>query len=104
MLNYFFVLSIDEHPPINLNFRNWFQPLGTYLGIKYSVHKRPATNEMLEAEYNKIRSDKNYDPSLESLSQQLDMSHRQIQVWIRKRKLFGKLMNCQIQNMFILYV
>ena len=91
------LLSIDEHSPINLNFRNWFQPLGTYFGIKYSVHKRPVTNEMLEAEYNKIRSDKNYDPSLESLSQQLDMSQRQIQVWIRKRKLFGKLIVCQIQ-------
>jgi len=70
--------------------KNWFQPLGAYLGIKYSVHKRPATNEVLEAEYNKIRSDKNYDPSLESLSQQIDMSQRQIEVWIRKRKLYGK--------------
>lgn len=60
------------------------------MGIKYSVHKRPATNEVLEAEYNKIRSDKNYDPSLESLSQQIDMSQRQIEVWIRKRKLYGK--------------
>jgi len=70
--------------------KNWFQPLGTFLGIKYSIHKKPPTNELLEAEYKMITKDKKYSPSLKSLSANLDMSDKQIEIWFRRRKLYGK--------------
>ena len=70
--------------------RNWFHPLGSYLGIKCSVHKKPPTNELLEAELNKMAKDKLHVLNYKSLSEQMDMSERQIQVWFRNRKLYGQ--------------
>ena len=44
---------------------------------------------MLEAEYKMITKDKKYSPSLKSLSANLDMSDKQIEIWFRRRKLYG---------------
>ena len=75
--------------PIKIFYRNWFQPLGSFLGIKCSVHRKPPTNEVLEAEFNKMAKDKLHVLNYQSLSKQIDMSERQIQVWLRNRKVYG---------------
>ena len=83
--------SLNKIVSYEIHLRNWFEPLGSYLGIKYSVHKKPSTNDLLEAEYKKITKDKQYLPNLQSLSEQLNTSDRQIQIWLRRRKLHGTL-------------
>jgi len=70
--------------------KNWFQPLGNFLGIKCSVHRKPPTNDVLEAEFNKMTKDKLHVLNYNALTEQIDMSERQIQVWLRNRKSFGK--------------
>ena len=69
--------------------RNWFQPLGSFLGIKFSVHRKPPTNDVLEAEFNKMAKNNLHVLNYNALTEQIDMSERQIQVWLRIRKSYG---------------
>jgi len=70
--------------------RQWFRPLGLYLGIKASSHKKPPTNEILEKEFLKMKKDKYFVPDKTTLSTKLGLSVRQIDYWLKRRKLYGK--------------
>jgi len=70
--------------------RRWFRPLGLYLGIKPSSHKKPPTNEVLEQEFQAMKTDKKFTPDTAGLSARLGLTERQIQSWLRRRKLHGK--------------
>jgi len=72
-----------------------FLPLGKMLGIKASQHKKPPTNEVLEAEFQRLKSSRGQNgkyqgPSYAPLSASLGMSDRQIDFWLKKRKLQDK--------------
>jgi len=69
--------------------RRWFRPLGLYLGIKPSSHKKPPTNEVLEQEFQALKTDKKFTPDTAELSARLGLTERQIQSWLRRRKLHG---------------
>jgi len=69
--------------------RRWFRPLGLYLGIKPSSHKKPPTNEVLELEFQAMKTDKKFIPDTAGLSARLGLTERQIQHWLRRRKLHG---------------
>ena len=68
-------------------YRSWFKPLGLYLGIKNSSRQKPATNEVLELEFRKMTQSSSV--SLPELSSQLGMTERQIEIWLKRRKMFG---------------
>ena len=53
------------------------------------MHRKPPTNDVLEAEFHKLAKDKLHVLNFQSLSEQIDMSERQIQVWLRNRKVYG---------------
>lgn len=69
--------------------RHWFKPLGLYLGIKHSNHKKPPTNEVLEQEFHTMRKDKKFVPDKVLLSAKLGMTERQVDYWLKRRKLYG---------------
>ena len=69
--------------------RRWFRPFGLYLGIKASSHKKPPTNEVLEQEFQAMKTDKKLIPDTAELSARLGLTERQIQHWLRRRKLHG---------------
>jgi len=68
--------------------KRWIKPLGLHWGLKDSTHKRPPDNEVLEDVHKSLRSSEK--PDLHQLSQQLAISERRIQRWLKQRKLFGK--------------
>ena len=53
------------------------------------MHRKPPTNDVLEAEFHTMAKDKLHVPNYQTLSEQMDMSERQIQVWLRYRKVYG---------------
>ena len=73
-------------------YRSWFKPLGLYLGIKNSRRQKVATNEVLELEFSKMSQTSQAQSSsvpLAELSSQLGMTERQIEIWLKRRKMFG---------------
>ena len=77
----------------HVSYRSWFKPLGLYLGIKNSSRQKPATNEVLELEFSKMSQTNQQAQStsvpLPELSSQLGMTERQIEIWLKRRKMFG---------------
>jgi len=67
-----------------------FKPLGVSLGIKDSKHPRPATNTVLEQEYTLAKNNKSYEINIDELSSQLGIRRRQIEYWLKRRRLYGK--------------
>jgi len=67
-----------------------FKPIGLSLGIKNSKHTKPATNEVLEREFNLFKKDKTYQINVVKLAQELEMRERQIEYWFKRRKLYGR--------------
>jgi len=70
--------------------KNFFKPLGMALGIKDSKHLKPSTNDVLEKEFHLMEKSREYSINFSQLSRQLNMTERQIQYWLKKRKLYGK--------------
>jgi len=70
--------------------RHLFKPLGLSLGIKDSKHVSPAPHPVLEREFNASRRDKQHVIDLQKLSADLKMSRRQIEYWLKRRRLQGK--------------
>ena len=65
------------------------------------MHRKPPTNDVLEAEFHKLAKDKLHVLNFKSLSEQIDMSERQIQVWLRNRKVYGMFSCSDLIKMYI---
>ena len=84
-------IVVESFPKSYLSLcRHWFKPLGLYLGIKPSNHKKPPTNEVLEQEFQAMRKDKKFVSDKVLLSAKLGMTERQVDYWLKQRKLYGK--------------
>jgi len=70
--------------------KNFFKPLGIAFGIKDSKHLKPSTNDVLEKEFHLMEKSREYSINFSQLSRQLNMTERQIQYWLKRRKLYGK--------------
>lgn len=66
-----------------------FRPVGVSLGLRPSRRRKAPTNDVLEAAFNKsVSSDTRLDHSdVQELSVQLGMTVRQVERWLRMRKL-----------------
>jgi len=70
--------------------RYWFKPMGLSLGLKASKHKKPPTNDILEKEYQLLRSKKITKINSQKLAVELEMTERQVDYWLKRRRLHGK--------------
>lgn len=70
--------------------RKVFRPLGLFLGIRDSKHPKPPGNDILEKEYNKTVENKLYTINTLQLSVDLNMTERQVQYWLKRKRLYGK--------------
>lgn len=69
------------------HFRVIFRPFGIWLGIRPSVHRSPSPNPILERNF---LDKKLTDDRIAALAQECGMTTRQVERWIRKRKLQNK--------------
>ena len=82
---------------ISLFYRNFIKPLGIKFGLKNVVRSKPHSNDLLEEEYLKsFKTKHNMESS--SLSNQTNLTEKQIQAWMRRRKNFGKYFSIQYQE------
>jgi len=70
--------------------RYCFKPLGITLGLKQSKHKRPPTNDVLENEYQLLKSKKIDKINSLKVGSKLGMTERQVDYWLKRRRLQGK--------------
>jgi len=70
--------------------RRLFKPLGISLGLKATKHKNPPTNDVLEKEYQLLKSKKINKINSSKLALELGMGERQVDYWIKRRRLHGK--------------
>jgi len=70
--------------------RYWFKPLALSLGLKATKHKSPPTNDVLEKEFQLLKSKKITKINTAKLSLELGMKERQIDYWLKRRRLHGK--------------
>jgi len=68
--------------------RCWFSPLGISIGIKSSRPKKAPSNPTLEKAY--ISNKRLGHKQIQGLSKQLDWSERQVERWIRLRRIQDK--------------
>jgi hypothetical protein len=67
-----------------------FKPLGLAFGIKDSKHAKPSTNSVLENQFNLSKRTKSYQIDIPKLAVELNMRERQIEYWLKRRRLYGK--------------
>lgn len=73
---------------ILLIFRYWFSPVGISLGIKSNRPKKAPSNPVLEKAYISTRKLKH--KQVQGLAKQLDWSERQVERWLRLRRIQDK--------------
>ena len=80
------------------DFSKFFKPLGISLGLPNKARKKPATNDVLEEEFQRCLKDKTSSKDLQALSNQTEMSEKQILSWLRRRKSYGE---CECMYIYI---
>jgi len=72
-------------------FEKWvFRPLGTALGLRPTPHRRPPTNDVIEAEFRASEKGVLKEEVALKLAQQTGLSERQVERWWRMRKAVNK--------------
>ena len=77
---------------VGVSSRYLFRPFGVYLGLRAKPHRPPSTNTVLEDFYRKSTSSKQKisDADVGQLADKLGMKTRQIERWIRRRRVMDR--------------
>ena len=72
--------------------RYLFRPFGVYLGLKAKPRRPPSTNTVLEESYKRSLETKRKisDADVSRLAGELGMSSRQIERWLRRRRMMNR--------------